>query len=105
MPKSGSAANDDAPEKMADHVFSPQARRDLIEIWEYIARDDVEAADRVEKEVFQAISKLVTNPDLGHLRRDLTSKPVRFFPIYSYLIIYNPNTHPLRGSSDTQWVP
>ena len=80
---------------MADYFYSPQARLDLLEIWEFIARDNLDAADRVEREIEQAIIRLAHNPDLGHWRRDLTSKPVRFWPIYSYLIIYDPTSHPL----------
>lgn len=38
---------------------------------------------------------LARNPELGHIRRDLTSKLVRFWPVYSYLIIYDPATQPL----------
>ena len=38
---------------------------------------------------------LARNPKLGHLRGDLTSTPVRFWPVYSYLIIYDPATRPL----------
>lgn len=38
---------------------------------------------------------LARNPDRGHLRKDLTTKPVRFWSIYSYLIIYDPATRPL----------
>jgi plasmid stabilization system protein ParE len=34
-------------------------------------------------------------PGLGHERPDLTNQPVRFFPIYSYLVIYRPETKPL----------
>ena len=80
---------------MADHFYSPQARLDLLDIWEHIADDDVEAADRVEQEIRQAILMLAANPALGHLRRDLTSKPVRFWSIYSYLIVFDPETRPL----------
>ena len=95
MPKSGSVASADAPEKMADRFYSPEARLDLLEIWEHIAKDNVDAADRVEQEIEQAVSLLALNPELGHQRRDLTSKPVHFWPIYSYLIIYDPATQPL----------
>lgn len=95
MPKSGSAADDDGPGKMADHFFSPEARLDLLEIWEHIAADDVDAADRVEHKIQQTISMLARNPGLGHLRRDLTSKPVRFWSVYSYLVIFDPDTRPL----------
>lgn len=80
---------------MADHFFSPQARRDLVEIPEYIARENLDAADRVEQEIQQAILMLARNPELGHLRRDLTSKPVRFWAVHSYLVIYDPDARPL----------
>jgi plasmid stabilization system protein ParE len=80
---------------MADHFFSPEARLDLLEIWEFIAQDNVTAADRVMQEIREAITMLARNPELGHLRKDLTSQPVRFWPIYSYLIIYDPAVRPL----------
>ena len=80
---------------MADHFYSPEARLDLLEIWEYIARDDLDAADQVEQEIRLAVLQLARNPELGHLRRDLTSQPVRFWRVYSYLIIYDPAARPL----------
>ena len=80
MRKFESGAGRGASEKMADSVLSLQARRDLLEIWEYISQDDLDRADRVEQNIYEAISKLVANPQLGHYRRDLTSKPVRFGP-------------------------
>jgi plasmid stabilization system protein ParE len=80
---------------MADFFYSPEARRDLFEIWEFIAQDNLDEADRVEREIEQAISMLAGNPELGHFRGDLTSKQVRFWTIYSYLIIYDPATRPL----------
>ena len=95
MRKSGSAAAVAAPGKMADHFYSPEARLDLLEIWEYIARDDVDAADRFEQEIHLAVIQLARNPELGHLRRDLTSRQVRFWTVYSYLIIYDPAARPL----------
>ena len=95
MLKSASAAAVAAPGKMADHFYSPEARLDLLEIWGHVAEDDVDTADRVEQEIQQAISMLAGNPGLGHLRRDLTSKPVRFWAVYSYLIIFDPDARPL----------
>ena len=71
---------------MADYLFSREARVDLLEIWEYIARDNLSAADRVTDEIKEAVEMLSRNPDLGHIRKDLTSKSVRFWPIYSYFI-------------------
>jgi plasmid stabilization system protein ParE len=28
-------------------------------------------------------------------RKDLTSRPVRFFPVYSYLVVYSANARPI----------
>ena len=50
---------------MADHFYSPEARLDLLEIWEFIAQDNVDAADRVQQEVQQAVSLLARNPELA----------------------------------------
>jgi len=36
---------------MADLFYSPEARRDLLAIWEFIAQGDLDAADRVEREI------------------------------------------------------
>jgi antitoxin ParD1/3/4 len=80
---------------MPDHFYSPEASLDLLEIWEYIAADNVDAADRLEQEIRNAVNLLAENPEIGHFRRDLTSKPVRFWPVRSYLIIYDPATRPL----------
>ncbi len=80
---------------MADYFYSPEARLDLFAIWEYIARDNLDAADRVEQEIQRAVQLLVTQPELGHHRSDLTSKPVRFWPVHSYLIVYDPAARPL----------
>jgi plasmid stabilization system protein ParE len=80
---------------MSDFFYSLEARRDLLEIWEFIAQDNLDEADRVEREIEETISTLAVNPQLAHFRRDLTSRPVRFWVIYSYLIIYDPDARPL----------
>jgi antitoxin ParD1/3/4 len=78
------------------HSISPQAVEDLFEIWRYIALDDGEIADRVECEFYEMFDALARMPGQGHMRRDLTKGPVLFFPLYSYLIVYQPDTDPLR---------
>ena len=75
--------------------LSPEAARDIEDIWEYIARDSVCAARRVRLGLLVACRRLAQHPGLGHRREDLTNKPVLFWPVYSYLIIYNPATEPL----------
>jgi len=75
--------------------LSPEAARDIEDIWAYIARDSVRAARRVRLGLLAACRRLAQHPALGHRREDLTDKPVLFWPVYSYLIIYNPATEPL----------
>jgi antitoxin ParD1/3/4/toxin ParE1/3/4 len=33
---------------------------------------------------------------MGHLREDLTDEPVRFWSLFSYVIVYDPETQPLQ---------
>ncbi len=40
---------------MSGFVLHPQAYTDLEEIWEYIAADSLEAADRLREEIYEAI--------------------------------------------------
>ncbi len=53
-------------------------------------------ADKIELAILDRIALLTTNPAAGHYRRDLTAENVRFFPVYSYLIVYKPETTPLQ---------
>jgi antitoxin ParD1/3/4/toxin ParE1/3/4 len=41
------------------------------------------------------MQRLAACPGIGHLRNDLTDEPVRFWCIYSYLIVYRPETKPI----------
>jgi plasmid stabilization system protein ParE len=84
---------------MSKYRFTPQALDDLFEIWSFIARDNLPAADRVEEAVYQACALLGESPFAGHARKDLTRLPVRFWsvPGYSnYLIVYDPENRPVR---------
>ena len=73
---------------MARYVLSPEALRDIQGIWDYIAIDSPDAADRVVDELFEAFEQLAARPGLGHTRRDLTRRDVRFWPVRSYLVVY-----------------
>jgi antitoxin ParD1/3/4/toxin ParE1/3/4 len=46
--------------------------------------------------LFQGFFKLAEMPGAGHRRADLTDRPVLFYKIYSYLVIYTPETQPLQ---------
>ncbi len=73
---------------MKQYVLSSGAESDLDEIWGYIARDNIDAADRWIGKLFDAFDTIACNPGIGHKREDLTTYPVRFWPVGAYLIIY-----------------
>ena len=79
------------------YVLAPEAAADLVEIWRYIKQEaDVEMADRVEAVIREKILFLAKTPGAGHWRKDLTHEPVKFFSVYSYLIVYRPESNPLQ---------
>ena len=81
----------------AGFVLAPQAAADLVEIWSYVRRQSsVELANRVESVIRDRIAFLAGATGAGHWRRDLTDEEVKFFPAYSYLIVYRPKTKPLQ---------
>ena len=81
---------------MARYVFTAPAARDLSEIWDFIARDDVDAADRVIEEICASVGRLAAMPRMGRLRENLSDEVLRSWPVYSYLIFYRPDTSPLQ---------
>jgi plasmid stabilization system protein ParE len=95
---------------VSGYRVSPEANNDIFEIWSWIAKDNVELADRVDGELHEVFEGLARMPGQGHRRKDLTSRPVLFFPLYSYLIVYQPDVDPihimavLRGTRNVKRV-
>jgi toxin ParE1/3/4 len=52
-------------------ILTPRARQDVNDIWDYIADDNIEAADRVLDALEAAMIKLARNPGMGHWREEL----------------------------------
>jgi antitoxin ParD1/3/4/toxin ParE1/3/4 len=78
------------------YTLAPEAVRDLLEIWRYLKKEaGQETADRTESVIRSKFAYLANFAGAGHWRRDLTLAEVRFFPVYSYLIVYRPETEPL----------
>ena len=73
---------------MNEYVLGAEAELDLDEIWEYIAEDNIDAADRWIGKLFDAFDSLAQNPGMGHRRDDLTAYPILFWPVGAYLILY-----------------
>jgi antitoxin ParD1/3/4 len=84
---------------MSSYLLTPQAEDDLFAVWSFIAQDNIEAADRVEAHIYAACGFLVSAPQAGHVRHDLTARPVRFWTVPrfpNYVIVYDPASSPLR---------
>lgn len=81
-------------------VLASQAALDLFEIWQYVKEQaSVTTADHVESAIRERIAFLAESPRAGHHRKDLTNEDVKFFPVFSYLIVYRPATKPLQIAS------
>lgn len=78
---------------MPKYVLDPLAANDLRQIWQFIARDNPQAATRVIKAAYQTFDALSATPNMGKLRICLTSPDyeVRSLPVMGfnkYLIFY-----------------
>jgi len=60
------------------YVLSAEAELDLDQIWEYIAADNFDAADRWIGKFLDAFEVLAGTPGAGHPRKDFTEYPVLF---------------------------
>jgi plasmid stabilization system protein ParE len=83
---------------VSGYSLHPEAFVDLQDMWEYVAQHNLDAADRVIADTFDAIRNLVLSPHAGHRRPDLTSRPLRFWRVRNhrkYLIAYAPDERPL----------
>jgi len=72
--------------------LSRPASIDIDEIWNYTFESslNLEVADKVVRTIYEAIDFLVENPGAGHAREDLTDKPLKFWGVYRYLVVYRP---------------
>ena len=81
---------------MKGYVLSREAQQDLQEIRAYYLKQaNARVARYVLGEITQAFRFLAATPGAGHARDDLTREPVKFWPVFSYLIVYDPATQPL----------
>lgn len=79
----------------ARFVFTEEAEGQLLEILGFLASESESAAVRVSDAIYDAIAKLAESPGIGHTRQDLTDRPLKFWNIYSYLLVYDPSSRPI----------
>ena len=72
---------------MKKYVITELAAADLLDIRDYIAEDNKTAAKKVLSELKEAMQKIARNPQIGHIREELSSES-RLWPVRSYLIVY-----------------
>ena len=68
-------------------IWSPRAEQDLGEIWEHIAEDSVDAADRLTERLRTAANVLIDHPHIGRAGR---RKPTRELVVSgtAYILVY-----------------
>ena len=87
---------------MSGYILGDDAVLDLEAIWDYIAADNIDAADRWIAKLFEAFEALGQNPGMGHKREDLTRFPILFWPVGAYLVIYRSKRSPIEIVAVTQ---
>lgn len=70
------------------YFIGEDAELDLDAIWEFIAKDSIDAADRWLEKLFDAFTAISDSPGVGHRRGDWIPLDVLFSAVGSYLIIY-----------------
>ena len=66
-----------------------QAEADVLEIWIYIARDSISAADRLIDQFTETYELLSSNPGIGSTQEQYRPG-LRAFPVGNYIIFFEP---------------
>lgn len=69
-------------------LFTEQSETDMDDIWDYIAHDSIDAADRFIDQIHEKCRLLAETPGMGRKRSELV-EGVRSFPLGNYLIFYH----------------
>lgn len=74
---------------MARVIRRPLAAADILDIWDHIAEDSIEQADRWVDKLDEKFKLIATQPSMGRARNELAAN-VRSFPFGRYVIFYEP---------------
>jgi toxin ParE1/3/4 len=74
---------------MPTALWKPLARGDLLDIWDYVASDNLENADRLVDTINKKCEMLARFPKMGRLRDEVLDS-LRSFPVGNYVIFYRP---------------
>jgi antitoxin ParD1/3/4/toxin ParE1/3/4 len=96
---------------MGRFLLTGPAKADIREIVAYVRERNPSAAPKVRQNLQQAMRRLADFPGIGHVRNDLSDESLRVWAVYSYLIVYRPDTRPLQvlrivhGARDLKRLP
>lgn len=74
---------------MARVTRRPLAAADILDIWDHIAEDSLDQADRWVDKLDEKFGILATQPLMGRAREELAAA-LRSFPFGRYVIFYTP---------------
>lgn len=69
---------------MKSFRIAPEAEDDILEIWAYIARDNIPAANSVHEAIYGALALPGTESPARSDPKDLTNRPLRFWTLPRY---------------------
>ena len=75
--------------------LTERAEADVDAITDFMTADNIDAAVKVVLALEDAFALLASRPGIGHAREDLTNRPLKFWSVYSYLVVYDPASDPL----------
>ena len=78
-------------------ILTLSASRDIDDIFEYVLEHDGPArALHVHNKLHGEFSKIGAQPGIGHRREDLADESLRVWAVFSFLVIYRPDTRPVQ---------
>jgi toxin ParE1/3/4 len=82
---------------MNNYQFTPAAQEDLEDLWNWIATDNEQAADRLMADIRSACEQIAVHPALDGRHPQWAPSPLRFLLVRkNYWIAYDPAAHPVR---------
>jgi plasmid stabilization system protein ParE len=68
--------------------ITKRANAEIEAICDYIARENADAADRMDEKLHEAIRYLSAMREIGHTRSDVKNSNYRFWVVGTYVIAY-----------------
>ena len=80
---------------MPRYLLTDAAKSDIRQIIDYLRPRSPQAAKQVRQDLMATFQKLAEFPYIGHRRDDIPREDLRFWSVYSYLVVYRPDRKPL----------